>query len=354
MLSQYGAASPSRHWEVENNITTRNSLLHYWAHRGDAGAIDRLLDTSLSDGLNCATGSDRWTPLFHACAQGHVGVVKLLLGVGADSTIVDSHGWTAREYAVFMGHLAMVDLLESTGVSPGPLRLRHFADTLLPLPAFESASADRSTRRRTHVVINIGTMHQDSTLKSVKLDYSSLPVSGLWLAISSSEFSSWRELRSLEQQTYDFQPSIFSFPNVESAKLHFSIVLRDHMLADNDIPLGTGVALLHDHLHRFGRNYDSMIREMSVPIVQSISGKALGTISFTFVVAEPFEGLDELTKSFEALRKTNGVRVIGHRGLGINTRSRKHLQIGENTIEASTWTFCRLWSNAAAVDSGSE
>jgi ankyrin repeat protein len=63
----------------------------------------------------------RRTPLVYAVWGDHVGVVKLLLGVGARINLVDDIGGTALSYAVCSGHTDMLKLLfkEGTKTSAG-------------------------------------------------------------------------------------------------------------------------------------------------------------------------------------------------------------------------------------------
>uniref|UniRef100_A0A3P9BWS2 Uncharacterized protein n=1 Tax=Maylandia zebra TaxID=106582 RepID=A0A3P9BWS2_9CICH len=60
--------------------------------------------------VNCRDGNGR-TALSHACEQGHLDAVKILVRNNADPEIVDSWGNTALMYAAVAGHAHVVEFL---------------------------------------------------------------------------------------------------------------------------------------------------------------------------------------------------------------------------------------------------
>lgn len=58
------------------------------------------------------------TALHLAAANGHIFMVALLLGQGADINACDKNGWTALHFAAKAGYLNVVKLLTESGASP--------------------------------------------------------------------------------------------------------------------------------------------------------------------------------------------------------------------------------------------
>ncbi len=99
---------------------TNGGALHMMAMRNDARSVGWLLDHGADvDGLWEQWGS-RVTALHLAAGGGHVAVVRVLLAVGARTTILDSRfdsdalGW-ARHFAM----LDVVRILEPLGEQGG-------------------------------------------------------------------------------------------------------------------------------------------------------------------------------------------------------------------------------------------
>jgi hypothetical protein len=63
------------------------------AEAGDVGEVERLVGQD--PGLLNAGDEDGWTPLMHASAGGHVGVVRCLLDKGAGIDAIEGDGFTA-------------------------------------------------------------------------------------------------------------------------------------------------------------------------------------------------------------------------------------------------------------------
>lgn len=61
-------------------------------------------------------GSDCWTALTHACCNGHLEIVKLLVQNGANLNEVTGWNWTALHWACRHNHLEIVKYLCEQGV----------------------------------------------------------------------------------------------------------------------------------------------------------------------------------------------------------------------------------------------
>ncbi|EFJ48139.1 hypothetical protein VOLCADRAFT_35590, partial [Volvox carteri f. nagariensis] len=85
-------------------------------------------------------GKRQETALMLAAQRGHVDVLRVLLGRGAQATAVDQRGWTALHFGAFAGHAASVRaILTATAPSARSslLELRTGkGETALALAAF--------------------------------------------------------------------------------------------------------------------------------------------------------------------------------------------------------------------------
>ena len=103
------------------------------------------------------TSARGWTPLFIACVEGHLSIVKLLLDAGANQHKLDCFGWTAKEHASFRGYLEIAALLGSSEVNDA---LPSNYSTVEPLPFLDSIAVkdnDSSMERaRSHILVTVG------------------------------------------------------------------------------------------------------------------------------------------------------------------------------------------------------
>ncbi|ODV87153.1 hypothetical protein CANARDRAFT_26573 [[Candida] arabinofermentans NRRL YB-2248] len=99
--------------------------------------------------------------------------------------------------------------------------------------------------------------------------------------------------------------------------------------------LGRAVTILRNAYTKVGPNLRSLSSSISLPILECDTLEVLGTIKFEFMLITPFSHpkmtLDRTETYWKSLVSS---RVIGHRGNGMNSRTRKSLQLGENTVES--------------------
>jgi ankyrin repeat protein len=83
--------------------------LHFAAGRGEVSKVIALIDRNAD--VNAAAGTFRSTPLIHACEEGRLEVVSLLLAANANYKLVDHRKWTPLHWASLYNHLEIVQIL---------------------------------------------------------------------------------------------------------------------------------------------------------------------------------------------------------------------------------------------------
>ncbi|UKZ69799.1 uncharacterized protein TrAtP1_010804 [Trichoderma atroviride] len=281
-----------------NYATPPGETALYCASQANNLDLVKLLLTYTQRGLDAniaaATG---WTPLMVACANGHSEVVSCLLEAGAEPERCDALGWTAREHAVFRGHLGIAELFTST-------------------PSEAMGGHDRAAFELSHYGIEKGS---DSNAPS-----------SLVLEISAPETEAEPKLVRLpvlEDQIN--QPFIFQAKN--GAPLQISVRLFRRETIDSMVLLSRGNTMLDHGKVLFGEKRESMIREVTVCMMDKETMDLTGAVLLSYVVATPFAGLQQPDTSNYQRQRGDPVQIVGHRGLGQNSDSRSYLQLGENT-----------------------
>lgn len=99
--------------------------------------------------------------------------------------------------------------------------------------------------------------------------------------------------------------------------------------------LGRGIALLKTVYTNVGNGKTSLFKNVTIPIIESMSLEVLGKIRFEFMLSTPFVHPKMTPGRTDTYWKSLvSTRVIGHRGYGMNSKDRKSLQLGENTVES--------------------
>ncbi|GME72350.1 unnamed protein product [[Candida] boidinii] len=99
--------------------------------------------------------------------------------------------------------------------------------------------------------------------------------------------------------------------------------------------LGRGIALLKTVYTNVGNGKTSLFKNVTIPIIESMSLEVLGLIRFEFMLSTPFVHPKMTPGRTDTYWKSLvSTRVIGHRGYGMNSKDRKSLQLGENTVES--------------------
>ncbi|VEU20157.1 DEKNAAC100928 [Brettanomyces naardenensis] len=99
--------------------------------------------------------------------------------------------------------------------------------------------------------------------------------------------------------------------------------------------LGRAVAILRNVYTSVGELKKSLVNSAKIPILESSTLEVLGTVKFEIMLVTSFQH-PNMTSSHSGVYWKSLVtpRVIGHRGMGMNSPGRKSLQLGENTMEA--------------------
>ena len=99
--------------------------------------------------------------------------------------------------------------------------------------------------------------------------------------------------------------------------------------------LGRGVAILKNLYTPVGTNMRSLFNCVKIPILEMNTMEVLGTIKFEVLIAKSFEETGKIPEDADMYwRSLTHPRLIGHRGNGMNSRDKKSLQLGENTVES--------------------
>eukprot|EP00903_Cladosiphon_okamuranus_P013459 g12535.t1 len=109
------------------------------AANGQTSALRELLSNSSnarSDStlprldLDAAVADSGKTAMCLAARKGHVEVVQMLLGAGANPSVADKRRWTPLHFAAWKGHLRVVWELLGAGVDTSPLSDKHWTPLL--------------------------------------------------------------------------------------------------------------------------------------------------------------------------------------------------------------------------------
>jgi glycerophosphoryl diester phosphodiesterase/ankyrin repeat protein len=99
--------------------------------------------------------------------------------------------------------------------------------------------------------------------------------------------------------------------------------------------LGRAVAILKNMYTSVGPNKRSLFNCVKIPILEVNTLEVLGTIKFEILIVKSFEENGKIPADADIYWKSLvRPRLIGHRGNGMNSRNKKSLQLGENTVES--------------------
>lgn len=355
------------HTDAGLEDSSGRTVLYSAARDSDEYAVKAILASiaKSQDLLNQAETVNGWTPLFIACVNGHLPIVKILLEAGAKQRLCDLAGWTEIECAVFRGHMKVAELLAAYGardhratpsskiprigiVRPGePLvcALQSETRTSSRLEPLEmTPNCYRMQRDISQIFVTLGPSNTRSNLKPVELtnhsydhDLNANPKTRLGVVIKAGGTKSTSaytiDLPMLGKMTN--KPLQFATEDPDNVNLVFEI-FRSSSTSHKGIEIiGTGIALLKSLRQVLGPKRESLIRDYTIPILENGSMTYIGAVTFSILVVTPFQCPYPPPRASPGFWKKDGsTQIVGHRGSGANSTARTNLQIGENTVQS--------------------
>ena len=341
--------------------------LYRAAQDGHENAVRAILD-SISDTqafLNLAETVNGWTPLFIACISGHLLIVKLLLEAGAKQGMCDLAGWTEKEHAVYRGHMKVAEMLaaheardyrnpaSSSVLRTGSVRPRNLlkcalhghmrtASRLIPP---EIAPTHRWTHDgSSHIFVTLGPSNTRSNLEPVEIieRLSNNTISnkhettlGVMIRAGGSKSIPAHSIELPVPGNMINKPFQFAVENFDNVNIVFEVFRKGYQSDGSIQVIGTGIALLKSLRQGLAPNYESLIRDFTVPILKNGSMTYIGSVTFSMLVVTPFQALNAPPRESPGFWKGSGsTRIVGHRGFGANSTARTNLQLGENTVQS--------------------
>ena len=287
-----------------------------------------------------------WTPLFAACVEGHMSVVRLLIEAKADLSAIDMSGWTAKEHACLRGHLDIVRALAELTPQPKASESDHPSHTSQQpghidqeqvAPAVKSFG-HRYLTNASMVLVRLGSADARTSLPVVSLNRIPLADAhrtqldtALSLVIHAAGASGEPFVADLPAQ--ENEPIAFTTRDPSAVKLYFDLVPT--YAGSREPVLGRGVAMLGSVRPRIGESKSGLRGDVTVPVVAAQGLEVLGEVRFNFQIVTPFKHKNlEITEKTTYWKKMASTTIIGHRGSGKNQQARRSLQLGENTIQS--------------------
>ncbi|KAL9614368.1 MAG: hypothetical protein Q9167_001171 [Letrouitia subvulpina] len=309
--------------------------------------------------LNVAETTYGWTPLFIACVNGHLEIVKLLLEAGAEQRLCDLAGWTAKEHAVFRGHMAVAEFLVAHGSQDDRSSARsqilrdeairsgdrlcctledqeNIPSRLEPLKRLPSFN--QINRQCNSILVTIGPSNIRSSLKPIELTQTLTDeennISMNIKAVGSQSASSYRVDLPISGSTVN-TPLLFTAEDIDKVHLVFEVFRSSPAFDTGIYVLGTGIALLRSLRQGLAPDHESLIRDFTIPVLEAGSMTYIGSVTFSCLVVKPFQiPRPRPTASLGFWKKDGPTQVVGHRGSGANSAKLMNLQIRENTVQS--------------------
>ncbi|KAG9245096.1 Glycerophosphoryl diester phosphodiesterase family-domain-containing protein [Calycina marina] len=366
---------------------TGETALHLAARFGHNECAEILLVGSPEQKADCelTENSFDWTPLHVACVDGHLAIVELLISAGAELNKPDASGWLPREHAALRGHIDIAEILAAAAPdipktrSPSPpisatpssvktssssssppgvssmeaLRSRiingngntHISEPVQPVKTF----GHRYLTNESMVLVSLGSMDMRKDTPAVVLDqipiakaHSTQLDTALSIVVTATDgrLSQGKPILLGEpttidlpvQETISTDPIVFTALDASKVRLYFDIVPT--YSGNEDRKIGRGIAILSTIKQSIGTKRMNLQGDVSVPIMGN-DLEIMGSINFNFLIITPFSHPNMgITTKHTYWKEVSSTMVIGHRGLGKNSSSKKSLQLGENTLQS--------------------
>ena len=317
--------------------------------------------------MEVAEYSFGWTPLFIACVDGHVDIVRILIAAKASLERLDTSGWTAMEHAALRGHMDIAHILKDVTALPSSSEMDILSvnarNAVVPNRSLAERKSNTTTNgnsngtlrstepvktyghryltKETMILVSLGTMDTRKVVEAVNLDHIPLADAhstqldtALSIVVSASGANGEPSIVDLPvQENISTDPIVFTALDATKVKLLFDIVPT--YAGSSDQRIGRGVALLSTIRPNIGSRRMILQGDVAVPIMAASNLEVIGSVNFNFLIITPFTH-PKMTIAEDATywKSMGSTMVIGHRGLGKNTTARNSLQLGENTIQS--------------------
>ncbi|KAK8091251.1 ankyrin repeat-containing protein, partial [Apiospora phragmitis] len=319
------------------------NALHIAALQGRVDYVNLLLANSdqRNEMIDATEPRRGLTALAISCMYGHEGVVKALLLAGADVSTTDRFGWTAKEHAAYRGHQTIAGLLgawDRTILQGGPAN---------SFPAMTEPTATSLGQGEHAIIVNLGSVQAWLKVDPVETScYSPSPAAAAKedtsysLTISAPQESQVGKATAsmifdlpLINDDLDTTACVFMLKDDAVPVLTFRITACSRLDPSQEKVVGIGSAVLEGIKLAAGCPRENLVRERTAAILDCDTMNVIGTVLFTFVRATPYPYLQDPLPS-QKRQSSDGMILVGHRGLGQNVGKDKYLQIGENTIQS--------------------
>jgi CDK inhibitor PHO81 len=261
----------------------------------------------------------QWTPLFHASSEGNVECLKALLECKVNTQMVDEKGLSALYYATWEGHLDCIRLLIEANV-PSPAIAAQKSPPAAPLLGMPSASTPRPLSKvdenipmltlppaiipirryghnflesKTFVIINFGTFGQDAIHF---YDDNKYPAARITVTSKSSDLIPRNLLLPIQE---DSKSISFQIDNLETFSIEFDVYATFGARV-----IARSIASSKVFTTQAGSSGQWHLELLDPRL------RAVGRISFSFLVIKPFTGIPLEISHFATYWKATAQRSI--------------------------------------------
>ena len=334
----------AHHANINHRGARGETALYIATQSGHEGYVKAIIQSSSCHkiDLDLPETVHGWTPLFVACVEGRLSILKVLLEAGANRRIRDQSGWTAKEHAVFRGHMEIAEWLAAldAGELGFPSSSAKFsAGARTPGTALTCAIQEKEqnslslkpseTRLRRYptkecqILVTLGPSNLRKNVKAVDLScylsdhpYSTHPEIGYSLeigAIGAAGSSQVVQVPLLKDMINE--PYLFTTKDPNKVKLVFNIFRIANYSDSGSLLIGSGIALLHNLKEVLASKHESLIRDYTIPILAKATLKLIGCLTFSFMIVTPFPQQSVApTATCGFWKKEGSTQVVGHRG----------------------------------------
>ena len=359
--------------DINHQDAQGETALHIAARFGYEACAKALLAGSEGQKIDMELAEKNygWTPVFTACVDGKLEIVKLLQAHGAQINKPDFSGWTPQEHAALRGHLDIAHfisaLLPAPSLQPSPPLAPQETAARIKAGSLEGRRSNgvpaangqqpprvpepvksfghRYLQEDSMVLVSLGTLDERKaldkppvTLENIELTdaHATQLDTALSLVVSSHGAIGEPVMIDLPiQENISTSPVTFTAKDPSKMKIYFDLVPT--YAGTTDKVIGRAVALLSTIKPSIGSQRMNLQGDLSVPLLSRDTLEVIGSVSFNFLIITPFKHPNMSISEDRTYWKKSSTMVIGHRGMGKNLNpqsSKTSLQLGENTIQS--------------------